>query len=130
MSMHGLHVQIEKFEKFKMDYLNAQHRALSMQSKADVEPTQENLDAARAADEERAAKCREFRKWCIEKRDRIPQFLADSAQEFSGEIERAGWQEFHREIVAHLPALEAGSPAADVPPLGPPPVRPALRTRG
>ena len=54
----------ERFKKFEIDYDNAQISANGKRIKAADEPTQGNLDAAKAAREVQAALCRAFQNWC------------------------------------------------------------------
>jgi hypothetical protein len=94
------------FDTYDRDYANAQIDARGKRIKADSEPTQENLDAATAADERRASICREFRKWCLSRRDDIHP---------DGDLAPAEWQTLHDQIVARLQTLEADCPPGEDP---------------
>ena len=101
-----------KFEDFNRRHWDAQFKAGEMRSRADHSPTQENLDSAKVAVDAQAALCREFRNWCIQKRDGIARMLDDPTLEFS-DTDRARWKELHSEIGTRLPALEAECPPGE-----------------
>jgi hypothetical protein len=63
-TMRVMNSYSERFKKFEIDYNNAQIYANGKRIKAADEPTQENLDVAKAAREVQAALCRAFRNWC------------------------------------------------------------------
>ena len=112
--------QSVRFEQLEIEYATAKSNAQTMRNKAKHEPIQENLDAANAADEAKATKCREFRNYCAQRRDGLTQQLGDPASKFSAP-EQASKQESLDEAIKRLSELKDDCPTVDDPPTPLPP---------